>query len=94
MITLITYDITEPKRLTRLHKFLKEFGLNTQKSVFECDIDDEAIKKIRVYCRDNLDIADDSVRIYKICNRCINKVVLSGKGIKVTQFEYMIIGDD
>ena len=93
MITLITYDITEPKRLTRLHKFLKEFGLNTQKSVFECDIDDEAIKKIRVYCRDNLDIEDDSVRIYKICNRCINKVVLSGKGMKVTQFEYMIIDD-
>ena len=43
MITLITYDITEPKRLVKLHKFLKEFGFNTQKSVFECDIDDEAV---------------------------------------------------
>jgi len=93
MITLITYDITEPKRLTRLNKFLKEFGLNTQKSVFECGIDDRALKQIRAYCRDNLDIAADSVRIYKICNRCINKVVISGLGIKVTQYEYMIIDD-
>lgn len=91
MITLITYDITDPKRLRRLHRFLKEFGLNTQKSVFECDIDNEALKRIRLYCKHNLDMNADSVRIYKICSRCINKVILSGKGIKVTQFEYMVI---
>lgn len=91
MITLITYDITEPKRLNSLRGFLKEFGLRTQKSVFECDIDDEALKRIRAYCRDNLDIAKDSVRIYKICNRCMGKVVISGTGLKVTQMEYMIV---
>ncbi|MBP7764968.1 MAG: CRISPR-associated endonuclease Cas2 [Syntrophaceae bacterium] len=91
MITLITYDITEPKRLNDLRKFLKEFGLRTQKSVFECDIDDEALKRIRAYCRDNLDIARDSVRIYKICSRCVNKVTISGMGLKVTQLDYMIV---
>ena len=91
MITLITYDITEPKRLNDLRRFLKEFGLRTQKSVFECDIDDEALKRIRAYCRDNLDIAKVSVRIYKICNRCINKVIISGTGLKVTQLNYMIV---
>lgn len=91
MITLITYDITEPKRLNALRQFLKEFGLRTQKSVFECDIDDEALNNIRIYCRDNLDIVNDSIRIYKICNRCINKVVLSGAGLKVTRLDYRII---
>lgn len=91
MITLITYDITEPKRLNDLRKFLKEFGLRTQKSVFECDIDDIALQKIRAYCRDNLDISKDSVRIYKICNRCINKVKISGAGLKVTQLDYLIV---
>lgn len=91
MIVLVTYDITDPKRLNRTHKFLKEFGLNTQKSVFECDIDGEGIKRIRTYCKDNLDIATDSVRIYKICNRCINKVIISGQGLKVTQLEYMVV---
>jgi CRISPR-associated protein Cas2 len=91
MITLITYDITEPKQLNDLRTFLKEFGLRTQKSVFECDIDDEALKRIRAYCRNNLDIAKDSVRIYKICNRCINKVSISGTGLKVTQLDYMIV---
>ena len=49
------------------------------------------MKKIRAYCRDNLDISSDSVRIYKICNRCINKVKISGTGLKVTQLDYMIL---
>jgi CRISPR-associated protein Cas2 len=91
MITLITYDITEPKRLNATRKFLKEFGLRTQKSVFESDIDNDAIKRIRAWCRDNLDIAADSVRIYHICNRCMDKVVVSGMGVKVTQMDYMIV---
>ena len=91
MITLITYDITEPKRLNNMRHFLKEFGLRTQKSVFECDIDDVAIRRIRAYCRDNLDLDKDSVRIYQICNRCMNKVVISGLGLKVTQLDYMIV---
>lgn len=91
MINMVTYDITDPKRLKRLHKFLKEFGLNTQKSVFECDIDDVALKKIRKYCKEKLDLDEDSVRIYKICSRCINKVELSGQGMKITQLAYMVL---
>ena len=91
MITMVTYDITDPKRLKRLHKFLKEFGLNTQKSVFECDIDDSALKKIRQYCKESLDLDEDSVRIYKICSRCMNHVGLSGQGMKITQLDYMVV---
>ncbi len=91
MIVLVTYDITDPKRLKRTHKFLKEFGLNTQKSVFECDIDDVALKKIRRFCKDNLDLSRDSLRIYKICSHCMKKVLISGLGLKITQFNYLVI---
>ncbi|MBW1741724.1 MAG: CRISPR-associated endonuclease Cas2 [Deltaproteobacteria bacterium] len=91
MIVLVTYDITSPRRLRKMHDFLKDFGLNTQKSVFECDIDEEGLKIIRAYCKDNLDISSDSVRIYKICSRCINKVVISGQGLKVTQLDYTVV---
>jgi CRISPR-associated protein Cas2 len=91
MITLITYDITEPRRLKKLHSFLKEFGLNTQKSVFECELEDEAMKKIRSYCKEKLDLDEDSVRIYKICAPCMGKVEISGQGIKVSNLDYMVI---
>ena len=91
MIVLLTYDITDPKRLRRMHQFMKEFGLNTQKSVFECDIDTIAIKRIRRYCRENLDLVSDSVRIYKICAHCLGKVELSGQGMKLTQLDYAVV---
>lgn len=93
MITLVTYDITDPRRLVKLHKFLKEFGLNTQKSVFECDIDNQALKRIRAYCRDNLDLQRDAIRIYKICDHCMRKVKISGRGIRVTCLDYIIADD-
>jgi CRISPR-associated protein Cas2 len=91
MITFITYDITSPKRLNKMHRFLKEFGINTQKSVFECDIDDAALKKIRQFCRETLDLDEDSVRIYKICAGCVNKVIVAGQGLKITQLDYAVI---
>lgn len=91
MIVLITYDITNPKRLIRTNKFLKEFGINTQKSVFECDIDSNGLRTIRKYCKNSLDINTDSVRIYKICSGCINKVIISGQGIKITNHTYQVV---
>lgn len=91
MITLITYDITDHKRLIKLNKFLKDYGFNTQKSVFECNIDDADMKAIRDYCREYLDLETDSVRIYRICSGCLNRVILLGKGVKVTQLEYVIV---
>ncbi len=91
MITLITYDISNNATRSALHKFLKEFGLNTQKSVFECDIDEPAIKRIRAYCAAQIDMTTDSVRIYRICDRCLRRVLLSGKGIKLTRLDYMVV---
>ena len=91
MISMITYDITNPKRLRKMHAFLKDYGSNTQKSVFECDIDDTALKAIREFCREMLDLDTDQVRIYKICSRCINKVTISGQGLKITQLDYAVI---
>lgn len=91
MITLITYDITSPERLRKMHRFLKDFGLNTQKSVFECSIDREGLKIIRAYAGEGLDLSSDAFRIYKICAHCMKKVMISGQGLKVTQMDYTII---
>jgi len=91
MIVLVTYDITDPKRLKKTHKFLKEFGINTQKSVFECDIDILALKRIRRFCKETLDLSSDSVRIYKICSRCMKNISISGLGLKITQLDYAVI---
>lgn len=91
MIVLISYDITSNKKRSRLHKYLKEFGLNTQKSVFECDLDKEGLEQVVRFSRRLIDPATDSVRMYKICERCLRKVRISGLGIKITQMDFMIV---
>jgi len=91
MNVLISYDISSNKKRAKLHRFLKEFGLNTQKSVFECELDEEGLKKIVSYCRALINPCTDSVRMYRICVRCLRNVRISGLGIKITQLEFMIV---
>lgn len=35
---LITYDISDPKRLRRVYKVMRGYGAHLQLSVFECDL--------------------------------------------------------
>ncbi len=91
MIVLISYDISSNKKRGKLHKFLKEFGLNTQKSVFECDLDREGVLHITSFARALIDPKTDSVRIQTICASCSRKVQISGQGIKITQLDFMIV---
>jgi len=91
MNTVITYDIADNKRRTRLSKFLKEMGIRSQKSVFECRLDKREVQQIRYYCKDNLDLENDSVRIYRICSRCMGKAEIQGQGIRFSQLDWVII---
>jgi len=84
MITVITYDITEPRRLNRLRRFLKEYGIRSQRSVFECRLSRAELADIRKYCLSRLDLKEDSVRIYRICDRCMARAFVQGQGIKLT----------
>ena len=91
MIALITYDISKNSTRTKLHAFLKEYGLNTQKSVFECEVDEQALKDIKRFAAGVIDPETDSVRIYRLCSRCVKKTEISGLGIKVTNMDFMVV---
>ena len=91
MVVLISYDITSNRRRARLHKYLKEFGLNTQKSVFECDIEPDMLRQVMASAAMVIDRATDSVRCYRLCSHCLKRVVVSGVGLKLAGLDYMII---
>ena len=48
MIYVVAYDITDPKRLSRVAKYLENIGVRVQESIFELDnsIDNIVISKI------------------------------------------------
>ncbi len=91
MNTVITYDIVDSKRRNRFRKYLKELGIRSQYSVFECRLDAAEVRLIRHYCKDNLDLQEDSVRIYRVCSLCMNKAEIQGKGVKFSQLDWVII---
>jgi len=91
MIALVSYDISDSPTRTRLHRFLKEFGLNTQLSVFECELDRDGLAAVSAKAKSLIDPETDSVRIYPICSRCAAKVKVSGQGVRVLQLDYRVI---
>jgi len=91
MRVIITYDVTDNKRRGKLHRFLRELGVNTQKSVFECDLNREELQSVRKYCGRLLNNQEDALRIYHICRQCMAKAEVQGKGIKITQLNYQVV---
>ena len=90
MLAIISYDISSNRQRARFHRFLKEYGLNTQKSIFECEVDRNALSIIEKVAENYINPETDSLLVYRICRQCQNKVVVSGLGLKVTSFSYMI----
>lgn len=44
MFIIVAYDIVDNKRRTRLAKGMKSYGYRVQKSVFECQLDDDYLQ--------------------------------------------------
>lgn len=66
---LVAYDITDTKRLTRVHKFLKKRGgLPLQKSVFAWMGRETTLQKLIQGLKRQIDEKEDDLRIYPIAS--------------------------
>ena len=71
---LITYDISDDKKRTKLSTILDEYGERVNYSVYECSLSQRerrvVLDKIEFFS-----IIDryDSIRFYHICKNCIDK---------------------
>lgn len=78
---VVTYDISDDKRRTKLHKSLKNYGFAVQESVFECLLSSEKIKKMKMEVKRLIKKQDDAVRFYKLCNLCYGQIHVYGKPV-------------
>jgi CRISPR-associated protein Cas2 len=67
MWIIVTYDIKTDKKRNRLAKELLKFGIRTQYSFFECDVNEKELNIIKKIVKKYSD-ADDFVIIYKTKN--------------------------
>ena len=63
---LICYDITDPKRLTRLHRWLKRRALPIQYSVFLLNCDARRIDDLLAEAATFIDEKSDDLRCYRL----------------------------
>ena len=77
---LVTYDIPDTKRRTRLAKILEDFGDRVQYSVFECLLDDVLLAKMTARITSTILEAEDNIRIYTICAACEKLIKIMGRG--------------
>lgn len=74
MHVVVTYDISEDKRRTKIHNILKSYGQWMQYSVFECDLTPTQYAKLRSRLNKIINSETDSIRFYFLCGCCQGKV--------------------
>ncbi len=62
---LISYDITDKRRLSRIHKILVNYGLPLQKSVFIVD-KAKNIGQLLQKLENTMDLREDDIRLYPL----------------------------
>lgn len=83
---LVTYDIENDRRRTKIHKILSNFGSSVQYSVFECFISEKDFEELRKKLSKQMDPKhpEDSIRYYTLCRSCVEKVHVDGnKGFNI-----------
>ena len=78
MLIIVSYDIVNDKRRTKLAKKLCDFGRRVQYSVFECDLSKEQLKEMTQKALKQINLEEDSLRIYRICNTCASEILSYG----------------
>lgn len=91
MVVIIAYDIVSNKRRNRIHKALKGYGVNSQRSIFECDIQPSQFKGLIATLELMINKDEDDLRIYRLCADCISNVVTMGTAQFSTVDEIIII---
>jgi hypothetical protein len=66
-------------------------SLNPPNSVFECLVDEEALKKMRQMIRRTIKPKLDQVRIYRLCEACLKRVWISAASEEVLHESVSIV---
>ena len=80
MFYIISYDIPDDQRRTKVAKTLLDFGDRVQYSVFECNLDGNLLDEMIARIEKTVDQDEDSVRVYALCAACERVIRIIGTG--------------
>ena len=93
MFIVVSYDIPQDKRRTKLMKTLKDYCTHVKYSVFECELKPEVYKAMRQRIDKLIVPKEDRVRFYFLDEDAIAKIDSIGNQTVLRVQEYYVIGD-
>ena len=91
MHVIISYDITDDHKRQKLFKYLRNIGLHSQKSFFECNMSHKNIKSLSNFVNSLELEGSDSVLVYHLCSKCSKNSYILGQGTKFEANDWEII---
>ena len=93
MFVVVSYDIPDDKRRTKMMKALKNFGAHVQYSVFECELKEPDYKRMRERLKKLIAPKTDSVRFYFLDEDAVKKIeTIGAKGVERAK-EFYVVGE-
>lgn len=78
MLVVVTYDIPNNRRRTKLASFLEGYGRRVQKSVFECFLSQAEMKELYRSIQRRVKVEEDNVRFYWLTPQAVQQVLVIG----------------
>jgi len=91
MFYIVSYDIPDTPRRTKIAKILEDFGDRVQYSVFECLLDQDLLEKMISKLEGVVKEDEDSVRVYTLCGNCEKVIKIIGQGEVTKEEKYYIL---
>ena len=79
MLTLVAYDISNPKRLAKVARVCEDFGVRVQYSIFECRLDEAGFTDFWLRLLAQIDDEEDRLVAYRIDARCAKQTRTAGR---------------
>ena len=88
---IISYDVTDNRRRTKLAKELENYGMRVQYSVFEGDLDDLKLDEMCKAISGIINESEDGIRIYRLCEKCMKTIRIIGVGEITRDRDFYIV---
>ncbi len=76
---VVSYDIPDDRRRTKVMNLLYGYGMRVQYSVFECELRPADLEQLKQRMRRLIQKETDDVRFYPLCQTCLGKATVMGK---------------
>ena len=91
MFLVVSYDIADDRRRTRVAKLLRNYGQRVQYSVFECLLTDRQVRELRRRLHKLVRVEADSVRFYFLPQDAVAQIAIVGLGQVTREREVHIV---